>query len=119
MWSAGNDYVDATPHAYNGKVEIQNPELCDEILGYIQNGFIRPEAMPSEKVCEHIKQTLMDDLNEYYGLASTSMNENGVFHPLIRGPVYKLDISGGKFNRSLVFLVKIESIFVLTYYSSK
>lgn len=66
---------------------------------------------------KYLNNKLLYDLNEFYGLMSTSINFDGVFHPLIKGPVYKLDISCDRYEHSLNFLVKIEHMYVVTYYS--
>ena len=56
----------------------------------------------------------IENINEYYGLASSTENRDGVFHPLIMGPIYNLCIQGKDESNYFYFLVKIDKFFVLT-----
>ena len=48
-----------------------------------------------------------------------TINENGVFHPLIGSEVYRLDIQNKKYEKAFFYIVKIENIYVLTNFCKK
>ena len=87
-----------------------------DFQSYIFNGCINQEALTNQGAFEYATRTLIDDINESYGLVSTSLNKEGVFHPLITGPLYMLSISNNKNEKCLYYVVKIESMYVLTYF---
>ena len=113
IWGRGDDYV------YCGKAIIDSKELFNEIQSFIFNGILSYKNMPDSKSKEYSKQILLEDINEYYGLASVLLNENGVFHPLLSNDVYVLDIKNKIFEKALYYIVKIESIYVLTHFIKK
>jgi len=54
------------------------------------------------------------DIQEYFGLLSTSLNENGIFHPMVRNGGYKLNIdTGGYYKKNTSLLVVVESFAVV------
>lgn len=116
IWSEDDDYAAPTSYRYLGKEKIEYSDLLDEITLAIFNGCISSNSMPSSQAYEYARRVITDDINEYYGLVSTGLNKKGVIHPLISGPVYKLDISNKDISKSLYFVVKIEDIYVLTRY---
>jgi len=107
---------DKSEYVYHGYSEIEYEVIRNKIKGYIFNGCINQEALNSLGALKYAERTLIDDINESYGLVSTSINKEGVFHPLITGPVYTLNISNTKNKKSIYYAVKIESIYVLTYF---
>lgn len=96
----------------NGGITIPYNDLQMEILKFTNSdvSYIELEAR------SHVGRSVIWDINEFYGLASTNMNSEGVFHPLISGPVYRLNIISDRFTSSLFFLVKIEDMHVLAYF---
>ena len=59
---------------------------------------------------------LVDDIVEYYGIASTSLNPKGCWNPLLSNGALEISIkSESRFHESLVyFLVEIEDQAILT-----
>ena len=75
--------------------------------------------MVSEEARKYTTKMLIKDINEHYGLISTSLNENGIFHPLLKNEINILKIFNVNHERSLYFLVQIENVFVLTAFVKK
>jgi len=108
-WSLGDECVAASEYIYAGKEVIGYRGLREEIVGFVFNGAL--EQLTAETEGEKsIGGSILWNLFEYYGLASTGLNESGIFHPLVRGPVYRLDIRHREHERALYFLVRIEDI---------
>ncbi len=105
--------------SYGGRLEINYKELIVNIKKYIFNGFLSAEKIASANALSYLERTLIEDINEYYGLASNSLNESGTFHPLVEGPVYSLKIKNSGDVSSLYFMVKIESYYVITCFCQK
>lgn len=105
-WGSSNEYM------YSGYEKIESKDLFCKIEELIFNGIISKDGFQSNSF---IPKGVIEDINEYYGLASTSLDELGEFHPLLKGPVYKLNIGSGSGCRGLHFLVKINKYFVITY----
>ena len=58
---------------------------------------------------------LIDDIVEYYGLASTTLNPKGVWNPLLEGAFEITVKDESNFHESLVyFLVEVENQAILT-----
>ena len=113
-WNNSNDNNEYIYHDYS---EIEYKVIRKEIEGYIFNGCINMESLNSLGAFKYAERTILDDINESYGLVSTSINKQGVFHPLITGPVYRLNISNKKIKKNLYYVVQIESIYILTYFT--
>jgi hypothetical protein len=63
---------------------------------------------------------LDDRLNEYYGLASTMVNRNGRFHPLLNDELTEVEIWREKDNtRARGFVVGIGPYLVLTCFATR
>ncbi len=108
-WGAKNQYT------YSGHKKINPRDVFFHIEEFVFNGAISKNIFQSNRVT--IKM-ILEDINEYYGLMSTSIDAEGAFHPLIKGPVYQLKIDTGDFYRSFYFLVKINKYFVITYFKA-
>jgi hypothetical protein len=104
---------------YHGKSKIEFRELKDKIIDLIFGGVLNTRNMVNEQAENYAKEMLIEDINEYYGLASVSINKDGVFHPLIAGPVYNLDIQNKAYCASFYYLVKIEDNYIVTYFRKK
>lgn len=109
-WSENGDYC------YEGRSIIEWDELSEAIESMILHGILDRKTMPNDTARAYVSKMLVEDINEYYGLASTSLDDNGVFHPLIQGPVYKLNISGRSQEKTLYYLVKIGRYYVFTHF---
>ena len=93
--------------------------LFEEMEDFIFNGVLDRSTMVSEEARKYTTKMLIEDINEYYGLLSTSLNVNGVFHPLLRNEIFSLNIRNIKHERALYFLVQIENVYVLTAFIKK
>ncbi|WP_444936246.1 hypothetical protein ACJJIW_20785 [Microbulbifer sp. JMSA004] len=118
-WSEGDEYLAAKEYRFNGRVEVESDWLFKEIESYIFNGLLNKQLMPDEDARGYASKILIEDINEYYGLLSSSLNKDGVFHPLLRNPIYKLDIEVENVEKSLYFIIKIENVYVLTYFMKR
>ncbi len=105
-WGSSNEYT------YSGYEKIESKDLFCRVEDLIFNGVIVKDRFQSNNF---IPKMILEDINEYYGLASTSLDEQGEFHPLLTGPVYKLNIGSCLNFKGLYFLVKINKYFVITY----
>jgi hypothetical protein len=114
LWGQGDEYIEKSEYQYKGKEIIDYQQLCKEVEKYIFNGLLNRKDMTSDDARNYATRMLIEDINEYYGLVSTTINENGVFHPLIRSEVYRLDIQNKKYEKAFFYIVKIENIYVLT-----
>lgn len=118
-WKIGDEYCSGTEYNYSGKYKIEFNEICDRLAGYIFNGLLKNSIPPDSTVYEQFKRVFIEDINEYYGLISTTLNYDGVFHPLIRGPVFEIALTSVKHENIFCFLVKIESFYVLSIFSKR
>lgn len=117
VWGRGDEYVPCRDFKYLKKEPIDYATLMDEVAAFIFHGLIDKDRMPSDKVRNYAHQTIFEDINEYYGLLSTSTNEKGDFHPLISGDIHKLNIKLEHDKKeTLYFLTHIESYYVITYF---
>lgn len=117
--SAGDEYIEPTKYKYNGYSEIDSKKLFGIIEDYVFNGLIDLEKMPNDDSRHYAKRMLIEDINEYYGLISTSSNKDGEFHPLLSGGVYQLNITCEKYSKSFYYIKKIEDVYVLTSFLQK
>lgn len=104
---------------YKGKSEIEFAALQERLTGIIFRGALNLENIASDKSKANIKKMVIEDINEYYGLASTSLDSNGVFHPLIAGPVFELDIRNDNYFNLFCYLVQIGNYYVLTSFTRR
>lgn len=114
-WSLGDEYIEPCEYIYAGKEVIGYEELRKEVVSFIFNGTLAQLTAEAEGLGT-VGGSILWNLFEYYGLASTSLNESGVFHPLVKGPVYRLDIRRKEHERAFYFLVCIEDMYVLTHF---
>ncbi|MCG8519456.1 MAG: hypothetical protein MI794_15810 [Pseudomonadales bacterium] len=118
IWSEGDEYIPASEIQYVGKSLIEYSQLQSEIAGYVTNGLLGPREL-SGTGRRAAARLLVEDITEYYGLASTSMNPEGVFHPLISSTVHRLNIRNEKYEHCLFFVLQIEDMYVLTHFCKK
>ena len=118
-WNEGGEYADLNKFTYSGKRLIDYKTLIQEVEGFVFNGLLNRERIPSEVARKNITQLLTEDINEYYGLLSTGLNKDGAFHPLISGSVYRLFVNRTGFSQELHLLSKIETVYVVTHYAKK
>lgn len=100
---------------YDGYSLIEYEELILKIETMIFNGFLNRNKIQNEKVRSYMSGIIIEDINEYYGLASTSTDKNNIFHPLIEGPVYQISVFNPRSAEAIYYLVKISDSYVLTY----
>ena len=106
-------------YKYLGKSLIEYRNLEDRITGIIFGGALNLENVNNEKSKKNIKKMVIEDINEYYGLASTSLDTKGHFHPLITGPVYELNIENSNFTSIFFYIVQIGKYYVLTGFTHR
>ncbi|WPD23363.1 MAG: hypothetical protein SD837_02120 [Candidatus Electrothrix scaldis] len=112
-WSKGDEYIEPSEYTYGGKEIIDYHTARTAVAEFVFNGQLK--NIHSETEAEGtVGGKLLWRLFEYYGLASTSLNPSGIFHPLVHGPVYRLAIRNDEHMRALYLLVEIEDMYVLT-----
>ena len=119
QWGKGSEYVPATEFQFHGKRPVIYKDLLAQIEQFISSGMLSKKHFPNEQVLNDTKRMLLENLNEYYGLISTDLNIDGLFHPLIRSPVHQFDITSNRHQNILMFMVKIEDCYVLTCFLRK
>lgn len=103
---------------YRGKSLIEFNVLSERLESIIFGGALSLSHMSDEsRKC--IKQSVLEDINEYYGLAATSLGTDEPFHPLISGPVYELDVESESYSDLFMYVVQIGSNYVLTSFARK
>ena len=112
-WSLGDEYLDPSEFIYGGKEVIDYRTIQKEVVGFVFNGQLKSIRSETEGG-KSVGGMLLWRFFEYYGLASTNLNPDGAFHPLVSGPVYRLNIRNDEHVRSLYLLVEIEKMYVLT-----
>ena len=87
------------------------PQLisCDIISNSEFNAFLQKELYAKIEATENIIYNLDWQLQEHFGLVSTSLNTDGVYHPLVNGPIYLASVSTNDFTKNYVFAVQIEN----------
>ena len=118
-WSEGDDVVEPSNFEYCGKELISYEILLSKIEGFIFNGILDRRNMPNDNARQYMTKMLTEDINEYYGLLSVELNNDGVFHPLISNDVYLLNIRNEIYSQSFYYIVKIENVFVVTHFAQK
>lgn len=77
-------------------------------MGYLCGGVIKDNTADQVTM-------LIDDIVEYYGLASTTLNPEGVWNPLLKGALEITVKDESNFHESSIyFLVEIEDQAILT-----
>ena len=112
-WNAGDEYEAASQYRYGGSEVIDYRAMQREVAKFVFNGELKSFYSESEGGGT-VGGEILWRLFEHYGLASTSLNPNGVFHPLVQGPVHRLDIRNAEHAAALYLLVQIEGMYVLT-----
>ena len=104
---------------YLGRSEVGFKVLEQRLSSIIFGGALNLQNVSGDESKENIRKMVVEDINEYYGLASTSLNPEGAFHPLISGPVYELNIENKDYSGLFFYLVQIESYYVLTSFTRR
>lgn len=118
---SAEDFVIQYDHGFM----IDDLELIDfktvsnEIYRFVLNGMLNSDKFPNAHSFEYFKKELLENINEYYGLASTSEGEKSMFHPLIKGPIFRLKMNGCTEKNGFFFLVSIESYVIFTCFRRK
>ncbi|MGH1373498.1 MAG: hypothetical protein ACRBBW_15770 [Cellvibrionaceae bacterium] len=102
-----------------GKKNLEFRDIEKRIIDTVFRGALNLENVESKITKQSIQRLIVEDINEYYGLISTSLNADGAFHPLISGPVYEVKVRNVDYLDAFIYLVKIEEIFVLTGFSRR
>jgi hypothetical protein len=101
---------------FRGKSEISYKDLKSEVSEFVFAGILSQDRIGDEKISKYLDSVLFEDINEYFGLAASSLGSDAQFHPLVKGPIYLLSIDHKSFVDSIFFLVEIGEHFVLTYF---
>jgi hypothetical protein len=117
-WALGDEYIKASEYEYKGRKVIEFKHLRKQVGSFVFSEAMKPHFAEKEGYGT-IGGKILWDIFEYYGLASTHINESGDFHPLVKGPVYQLYINHKTHQRSLYYLARIEGIYVLTAFIEK
>jgi hypothetical protein len=104
---------------YISKSKISYRSLVGRIKRFIFSGILSHERLANQKVTTYFESVLLEDINEFYCLASTTVSSSDSYYPLIQGPVYLLDIKDSSKNMSLYYLVQIGNYYVLTFFSKR
>ncbi|NEV65382.1 hypothetical protein [Thiorhodococcus minor] len=100
---------------YKGFRVIDYNALVSEIDEMVFHGFLNVREV-SGKPSSGLSGVFVDDINEFFGLISTTINPEGVFYPLRKSPIYLLEISREDLERALFFSVKVEHVLLITYF---
>jgi hypothetical protein len=119
LWSKDSEYVTPSKYEYTGKEEIDSHALFNEIEKYVFQGVLDRENIQNEKASAYLTRTLIEDINEYYGVVSTTQNKDGEFHPLLGTAIYRLNIKNESYSNSFYFIKKIAGIYVLTCFRNR
>ncbi|MCP4276570.1 MAG: hypothetical protein GY779_09490 [Gammaproteobacteria bacterium] len=104
----------------NDKPEVDFRYLAEKIKAFLfADGVLSRVGSENGKIKDYLGKMLVEDINEYYGLAANALNPEGEFHPLIQGPVYLLKLTDKNIEDDLCFLVKVENRYVFTYFIRK
>ncbi|MCE0558396.1 hypothetical protein [Motilimonas sp. E26] len=113
-WNAGETSRKNSEYFYKGKKILSSRDLLNKVEGVLKKSLFKTKGSGEREL--YCLKSIMEDINEFYGLVSSSLNEDGVFHPLIESPVYELDIRNSKHSASFYYLVRIEGMVVVTYF---
>lgn len=87
-----NEWGEIGEFKYIGKSKIEFGTLEERLNSIIIiGGALNLQNVSNDESKASIKKMVVEDINEYYGLASTSLNSDGIFHPLISRPVYEVN----------------------------
>jgi hypothetical protein len=114
-----NGWGDDGEFKYEGKTEIEFRVIEERLVKIIFNGVLNLENINVDEFKDNIKKAVIEDINEYYGLASTSLASDGIFHPLIRGPVFEVKIKNKHYSGLFFYLVQIGNYYVLTSFTKR
>ena len=110
---------DKNEFEYFGRKQISYKEIENRVVEIVFRGVLDLNNLPNDNTRNYAKKMIFEDINEFYGLFSTSQDENGVFHPLVTGPVYSLDIVNKNHVAAFYYLVNIGEYYVITYFIKK
>ncbi|HCB40397.1 hypothetical protein [Ketobacter sp. GenoA1] len=96
--------------------EADHVSIFKNIESMVFNGFLAKEHVPNERAWNYLTKVIIEDINEYFGLVSLALNEDGIFHPLLNGMIYKNIAPFEKDKASLIFWIEIEQHYVLAYF---
>ena len=100
---------------YKGCSVIDYHALIKEIDKIIFNKFLSDKDKYCKGYLSYLSSTFFEDIQEFFGLISTTINRGGIFYPLRKSPVYLLNVSCDDFEKAVFFSVKIEHILLITY----
>lgn len=119
LFNTVNKWGENGKFKYLGKSEIEFKVLEDRLNKIIFGGALNLQNISGDGTKKNIRKMVIEDINEYYGLASTSLQSDGAFHPLIFGPVYELNIENNDYSDLFSYLVKIGNYYVLTIFARR
>ena len=116
-WSERGELITPNEHSYLGLSLIESESLFREIERFILIGALNENSLDSNEISEYLRMTLIEDINEYYGLLSTSLDEQGEFHPLLSGNVFSVHFKSSRYSDSFHFIKRIGKYYILTYFN--
>lgn len=114
IWGERAADVGHEQYEYLGSEKITPKTLFETIDSFIFNGALDRSLMHDSRQKDYVTKMVSYDINEFYGVMSTSMNPSGEFHPLLAKDVHSLDIRCASHAREFYFLVEIENVYVVT-----
>lgn len=96
--------------------QIDHKAITANLERMLFNGILSASHITDSSVRSKLGVIILEDIGEYFGLMSTSLNIKGVFYPLIRGTVYQLNDTKMHDADFFAFWVKIENCYVLAYF---
>ncbi|PIE41012.1 MAG: hypothetical protein CSA49_05610 [Gammaproteobacteria bacterium] len=95
--------------------KVGHEDVFRNMEAMIFNGILAKKRISDERIISYLSKVLIEDINEYFGLVSTTLNEDGLFHPLLKSSIYQNVASFEKDNETVIFWVRIEELYVLVY----
>lgn len=97
---------------------INRDQLFDRIESMIFGGQMR-NLKPNKNTGDDYATVFIEDINEYFGLISTSMNKEGVFHPLLNSTVFGIEVLNEECESSFYFALGIEDLYIFVYFCKR
>ena len=94
-------------------------EIGQRILKFSLNGMMSKSRVSNEKELHYYTSEILENINEYYGLASTASGQKEILHPLITGPVFSIELKGKELGSYFCFIVGIGEYVVQTFMARK
>lgn len=103
---------------FGGTEELGYSDFIVRLEKILFNGLLSKDRF-SEKLWVRFSTVIKDDIDEYFGLISTSINSNGVFYPLKKNLLNRIVTSADDDENNLFLVVEIEEHKFLCYFYRK